>query len=283
MSASPQIRRACVAGMFYPGDADTLSQQIDGFLSTTPQPPRGRVRVAVSPHAGYPYSGRVAAHGFRALADSGARTVVVIGPSHVEYFPFSSVFDGDGYETPLGVIPIDRDLAARIAGERETVRLSPRGHAQEHLPRGEHSLEVQLPFVQRALGGARIVPIVMGEQHWDHCSELGTALAEVLDDDVAIVASSDLSHFHDHERAEALDGAFCEALSTLGAREVYDAVRRGKCEACGAGPVVAALAATEAMDGREFHLLERTNSGRTTGDRSSVVGYLSAIVTTPLA
>jgi AmmeMemoRadiSam system protein B len=278
--------------MFYPADAVALGRKVDDLLAAVPTFSGGRVRAAVSPHAGYPYSGLVAAHTFAAIAagtkdgerdgtENAVRTVVIIAPSHVEYFPFSSVFDGDGYETPLGVVPVDRDAVLRITEGRDTVRASESGHMQEHLPRGEHSLEVQLPFLQRSLGRARVVPIVMGEQRWENCAELGAALAQIIDEDVVIVASSDLSHFHDDRRADSLDSAFGAALSTMSARDVYDAVRTGKCEACGAGPVVAALAAAQSIADREFHLLSRTHSGEVTGDRSSVVGYLSAVVTSP--
>ncbi len=267
--------------MFYPGDADTLRRNVDELLASAPAFSTGRVRAAVSPHAGYPYSGHVAARTFGAIAAHVVNTVVVIAPSHVESFNFSSVFDGDGYETPLGVIEVDRDLAADISSGRGTVRSSPHGHMQPDLPRGEHSLEVQLPFLQRAIPDARIVPIVMGEQRWEHCTDLGQALAETAGDGVVIVASSDLSHFYDGARADALDASFGEALSTMDPRVVYDAVHSGTCEACGAGPVVAALTAIDSLDGLEFHLLERTHSGATTGDNSSVVGYLSAVVTTP--
>lgn len=276
------IRTPAVAGMFYPGKADDLAERVDTLLASVPEPPAGRVRAAVSPHAGYPYSGRVAANTYRALSRSRPRTVVVIGPSHVEYFPFTSVFDGDGYETPLGVLGVDTDLAARVAARGGTIRRSPSGHAHDHLARGEHGIEVQIPFLQRALEGAAVVPIVMGEQRWEHCRELAEALADAAGDDVAVVASSDLSHFHDHARADELDGVFADTLAAMDARALYEAVDAGRCEACGAGPVMAALGAVESVSGRTFHLLERTDSGAVTGDTTSVVGYLSAVVATQM-
>jgi hypothetical protein len=266
--------------MFYPARPAELERRVDEMLAAAPQAgPLGRSRVLVSPHAGYAYSGTVAAYGFRAVADSDVSTVVLIGPSHVEYFDFSSVFDGDAYETPLGVLHVDHELAERVCAGRDTVRRSPRGHVQTHLPRGEHSLEVQLPFLQRIFADVRIVPIVMGEQGWRHCEELGRALAAAAGDDTLVLASTDLSHFYDARRAEELDAAFCRALATLSARVVHDAVKARTCEACGLGPVVAALAAVAGEDGLLYSELRRTHSGAVTGDNSSVVGYLSAVVT----
>jgi AmmeMemoRadiSam system protein B len=286
MTSDVHIRPPSVAGMFYPGDANELSRRVDELLASVDVPlheARGaRPRLLVSPHAGYPYSGRVAAHGFRAASlEAAPRTVVVVGPSHVEYFDFSSVFVGEGYETPLGVVAVDRDLAQRLCSGLETVRASDRGHVQPHLPRGEHSLEVQLPFLQRAFGDdVRIVPIVMGDQSWRTCVELGEALRAAVDEGALIVASTDLSHFYDARRAAELDGTFCSVLSSMDARALANAVDERRCEACGAGPVVASLLAVEPLSRRGYHELSRAHSGEVTGDNSSVVGYLSAAVST---
>lgn len=274
------IRTPAVAGLFYPGDPERLKATVDEMTAAAAPAPAGRVRAAVSPHAGYPYSGRLAARSLTALARSRPETVVVVGPSHVEYFPFTSVFDGEAYATPLGEIPVDRERAAALAEGGESLRFSPRGHMQEALPRGEHALEVQLPFLQRLLPGVHIVPVVMGEQGYAACMELGEAVAG-LGGDVAVVASSDLSHFYPHDRAEALDRAFADVLATRDPGAVFDAVRDGRCEACGAGPVIAALRSVQDLPGLEYHMLERTNSGAATGDRSSVVGYLAAVYSTP--
>lgn len=274
------IRTHAVAGLFYPADPAALGDAVDRLFDAAPAPPPGRVRAAVSPHAGYPYSGRIAAGALRAVAASRPRAVVVVGPSHVEHFPFTSIFDGHAYETPLGEVPIDRELSRRIADGARTVRLSTRGHVHCHLPRGEHGLEVQLPFLQRALPDIPVVAVVMGEQRWEQCDELGRALARA-GDSVAVVASSDLSHFHAHAEAEILDRTFVDTLSRKNARVLYDAVAGGQCEACGAAPVTAALRAVEALPGLSCHTLARSNSGETTGEHSSVVGYLAAVFCTP--
>jgi len=279
MTLEAHTRRPAVAGLFYPAEPGRLAEQVDALIDAAPDPaPAGRVAVMVSPHAGYPYSGAVAAHGFRCLQREDFETLVLVGPSHVEYFDFSAVFTGRAYETPLGQVVVDVDLARRLDQSRPSVRASARGHVQAHLMRGEHSLEVQLPFLQRAAPHARVVPIVMGEQRWQNCLELGEALAEHCGPGTVILASTDLSHFYDYDHATALDETFCQVLSRLDARALHDAVRAGRCEACGAGPVVASLVAS-GTGPHSCTLLQRANSGDVTGDRASVVGYLSAVLT----
>jgi AmmeMemoRadiSam system protein B len=264
--------------MFYPADPRTLCRTVDAMVDDAPAcDASSPVRMLLSPHAGYPYSGAVAAAGFRRLRVQDVDTIVLIGPSHVEAFDFTSVFTGEAYETPIGSVPVDRDLALRIAGSHETIRESGSGHIQPGLMRGEHGLEVQLPFLQRTQAHVRIVPIVMGLQDWEHCTALGESLRSHCGEDTVILASSDLSHFYDYDRARVMDAEFMDTLSRLDPAALYDAVRKGRCEACGAGPVVAGLIATASGDDR-YNELARANSGDVTGDRTSVVGYASAVV-----
>jgi AmmeMemoRadiSam system protein B len=284
MSPSSGIRAPAVAGLFYPRDREGLARAVDALLAQAPAALEGGlIRTVVSPHAGYAYSGRVAARGFRLLATPAEapaiRRVVVIGPSHVEAFSFTSVFDGRAYRTPLGDVPIDEDTARAIASSHASIRLSPRGHVQPHLSRGEHGIEVQVPFLQTVLPDASLVAIVMGSQDWDSCAALGEAIASACDpSSTLVVASSDLSHFYPYEEANRLDSIFCSTLEGLDAAALHGAVARSECEACGAGPVVASLIATELSRERRCRVLQRLNSGDVTGDRSSVVGYASAVV-----
>lgn len=272
-----------MAGYFYPRGEKELVEQIDGMIeaATPPAAPPGAIaRVLVSPHAGYRYSGKVAASGYRFIRDQDVHTVVVISPSHVEHFGFSAVFDGGGYQTPLGVAPISRENTDRLASINTRVIKSEHGHEQSHLPRQEHALEVQIPFLQRVLGPFELVAVVMGDQSWENCSALGEALSHLTrDPGVLVVASTDLSHFHDSETANRLDGCFRDALTTMDARAVHETVRSGRGEACGAGPVVASLLATDWLPARSCIPLSQSNSGDESGDYSSVVGYLSAVVT----
>ncbi len=286
MDDARSIRPPAVAGLFYPDDPDALARKVDEFLARAmvenARVPTDRARMLVAPHAGYAYSGAVAARGFALLARDAYDTVVLVGPSHVDAFDFTSVFEGDAYRTPLGVLDVDRPAAHLLARAHPSIRLSDRGHASPRHARGEHGLEVLLPFLQRACDRPHIVPIVMGDQGWDACLALGRALAAAMDPErTLVVASSDLSHFHSYDEAVRRDAAFCEVLTTLDAARLYDAVRAGRCEACGAGPVMAGLVASAAWEKRRCRVLACINSGDVTGEHESVVGYASAVVTTP--
>ncbi|MBI4720780.1 MAG: AmmeMemoRadiSam system protein B [Chitinivibrionia bacterium] len=281
MSDKESIRKPAVADQFYPADPGRLRADIREFLSNADvAPPAGRILALVSPHAGYVYSGQVAAHGYKLLQAQGARTVIVISPSHVEFFPFASIYGGGGYETPLGVIPVDKELANRIASNGDLVRLSDKGHLQERLSRQEHALEVQLPFLQCVLGSFSVVPIVMGDQSWEICEALGEAIAPVLKEPGAvIVASSDLSHFHPEKTARSLDSAFCGLLEKMDAELLYEGIEDRSFEACGAGPVIASILACTSAGTSECRILATATSADASGDRSSVVGYASAVIT----
>jgi AmmeMemoRadiSam system protein B/AmmeMemoRadiSam system protein A len=279
MKEHQRVRKATVAGMFYPGDATTLRSNLNSLLNSVDvPPPSGRPVVLVEPHAGYQYSGRVAAHGYKLLLDRDIRTVVVISPSHVEYFAGVSAFAGDAYETPLGTVDVDQSLVDTIVDANPLIEKSQRGHVQERR-RGEHALEVQLPFLQAVLRRFTIVPVVMGDQSWEYCRALGDALGPVLQrPDVLIVASSDLSHFYSDKVARKLDEVFLERLTAMDPRQLYESVQNKSCEACGAGPVIAALIAASYIESPTCRVLSTANSGDVTGDRSQVVGYASAVV-----
>lgn len=283
MNAAISIRHPAVAGMFYPAGPTALADTVDALLEASPAG-EDRPRMLLSPHAGYRYSGRAAARAFRRLQPGAATTVIVTGPSHVEAFDFTSVFDGDAYETPLGPVPVDRDLARALADADDSIRLSPRGHVFTRGPMGEHGIEVILPFLQRVLGEFSFVPVVMGAQSWRASHALGEAIARCADAErTVLVASSDLSHFHAYDEAVRLDTVFCGLFERLDASDLNRAVEEGRCEACGAGPVAASLVAIESVPGRAATILDRFNSGDVTSDRGRVVGYASAAVTAPEA
>jgi hypothetical protein len=281
MEKPARVRKPAVAGTFYPGDPRTLRRDIESFLSRVPKLPlEGRPLVLIEPHAGYMYSGQVAAHGYKLIENLDIRTVVVVSPSHMEYFPFASVFDGDAYETPLGRIAIDSDVAHAIgSSDPAWIRLSDRGHIQPGSYRQEHALEVQLPFLQSVLREFRIVPIVMGDQNWELCLALGGAIAPHLArKDTLVVVSSDLSHFHAYDAAKTMDGLFCELVEEMNPQRLYESIRHNECEACGAGPVIASLIAGQRAGALDCRILHAANSGDVTGERDSVVGYAAGVV-----
>ncbi|MBN1884587.1 MAG: AmmeMemoRadiSam system protein B [Candidatus Krumholzibacteriota bacterium] len=272
------VRPPVVAGQFYPGDPVRLRRDIEGYLDAVGAADvGGRVVALVSPHAGYQYSGAVAAHGYRLIRGRSYETVVVISPCHVEYFDFSSVFPGAAYETPLGAIPVNREIVELLAGTGGRVRAAMEGHRVVAGGRGEHSLEVQLPFLQVALGQFDLVAIVMGDQSASNVRILGEALGEALAGrNALIVASTDLSHFHAGREAGRLDGVFLDGLRGFSVEQLLSSLSSGGTEACGGGPTAAAMIAAGRLGASRCDVLAYATSGDVTGDHSSVVGYVSA-------
>lgn len=280
LSEGQKVRQPAVAGGFYPADPKELGKMLDEFLARAAVPEiRGPVVALVSPHAGYPYSGQVAAHAYALLKGKKVERVVVIAPSHFEAFAFASVYDGDAYATPLGNIPVDKDFAAKLAAMNPLLKLSDRGHTPRG--QGEHALEVQLPFLQRVLGPFKLVPVVMGEQDYQTSRALGVALAKLLQgptkasppSGTLIVASSDLSHYHSYNEAVTLDRKALAALEEWDYLSMSQNFQRGIWEACGGGPMVAAMIAAERLGANQAKVLKYANSGDVTGDKSRVVGY----------
>jgi MEMO1 family protein len=287
-SDNPKIRPAGVAGSFYPADPKELGKMIDDFLAraTVPANP-GPLIAVVSPHAGYPFSGPVAAYAYALLRGRKFARVVVISPSHYESFAFSSVYDGDAYSTPLGTIPIDKAFASRLVAASPLIKFSDRGHGvvQGHW---EHALEDELPFLQRVLGEFKLVPVVMGDQSYESSRALGVALAKLIqkgsrasggDYDTLIVASSDLSHYHPYDDAVTLDHKTLSAIEEWDYFNMSENFQLRVWEACGGGGIVAAMIAAERLGANRATILKYANSGDVTGDKTRVVGYGAVALT----
>jgi AmmeMemoRadiSam system protein B/AmmeMemoRadiSam system protein A len=273
-------RKPAFAGQFYTGNPTALRNEIEEYLENADmQPIEGTIIALVSPHAGYMYSGQVAAYGYRLIRDKAYETVVVISPSHADYFDFNSVFPGKSYLTPLGEIPIDHEMVDEITARNDLVRADLRGHISGALRNSEHSLEVQLPFLQVALGEFKLVPIVMGAQSSACIEALGNALGEALQGrKVLIVASTDLSHFHGDASAKRLDNVFMDKLRAFDSAELTKALNRKDTEACGGGPTAAAIIASRKLGAERCVVRHYANSGDVTGDTTRVVGYVSAVM-----
>jgi MEMO1 family protein len=263
-----------VAGQFYPAKPDELNRMLDEFLAKAEVPAiSGRIVAVIAPHAGYIYSGGVAAHSYAVLKGQKFERVVVIAPSHFESFPFSSVFNGDAYATPLGMVPVDKDFAQKLAKLSPLIQLSSRGHTPGS-QQGEHAVEVELPFLQHVLGEFKLVPIVMGEQTYQTERALGVSLAKMISgSDTLIVVSSDLSHYHTYDQASALDHRTLQAIEKWDYLSLSENFQAGVWEACGGGPIVAAMIAAERLGANEARILKYANTGDVTGDHSRVVGY----------
>lgn len=268
---TPAVRPAAVAGMFYPADPKQLAQMVDGFLAKAAPQPVPNLLAIVSPHAGYQYSGPVAAWSYALLKGRHYQRVVVIAPSHYDAFPFVSVFEGAAYTTPLGRVPVDQAFAKRLVNA-SLIKLSGLGHTPDADKR-EHALEVQLPFLQRVLGDFQLVPVVMGAQDYGSCRALGLALAKLVGPETLIVVSSDLSHYHPYDEAVRIDRKTLTAVSEWDYLSMSRNFAQRIWEACGGGPIIAAMIAVERLGANQAVVLKYANSGDTAGDRSRVVGY----------
>ena len=255
-----KVREPAVAGQFYPGDEEELANQIDGYLATVKPTPIKNLRGLVCPHAGYVYSGQTAAYAYKQLSGARFKTVVVMAPSHRVWFEGASIPDADAYATPLGMVLLS-PRAAELAKGRPFVRSAVVGFNSPHAR--EHSLEVQLPFLQRTLKDFAIIPMVLGEVD---PAGVARALEGIIDGDTLVVASSDLSHQHAYDVAVELDTSCIEAICDL------DVKRMEKEEACGRLPVLTLMHIAR-KKGWKAKLLDYRNSGDVTGDKSGVVGY----------
>lgn len=272
LMGSSKVRQPAVAGSFYPGDQKALRETVSSMLKKA-APPRvtGRIVGLVAPHAGYVYSGQVAAWAYRAVEGTQYDAVVVVAPSHHVYFEGSSIFRDGSYMTPLGVIETATDIADAIAAADPSVGARADAHAREH------SLEVQLPFLQVALPRLRLVPIVMGDQSLAGARRLAKAIAAgVRGKNVLLVASTDLSHYHSYAQAVSMDRVVMDHIEKYDPEGLLADLDRERCEACGGGPVAAVMLAAREMGAVRAVVLNHANSGDVTGDRSAVVGYMSA-------
>lgn len=265
------IRRAAVAGSWYPGSAVALAKAVDGYLTTTTRDVDGDLVALIAPHAGLMYSGPVAAHAYRLLRDRRFDLVVLVGPSHFVGFDGVSIVPAGAFETPLGRAVIDEDCSRALVAATSIVVDHPRAHAREH------SLEMQLPFVQRLAPAARIVPLVMGYQTAETARALGEALARVVSGRRALlVASTDLSHYHDAETAARLDASVIAHVERFDPDGLQRTLDLQPDHACGGGPTVAVMRAAKALGARDAAVLAYADSGDVSGDKSAVVGYLAA-------
>jgi AmmeMemoRadiSam system protein B len=272
--ACDEIREPAVAGQFYPGDANDLRLEMSAMLQRPPSrratPPR-EVIAGVAPHAGYMYSGAVAARFYLFIAGAAPSLAVIISPSHRERFAAISIFGGRAYRTPLGEVPVNREAADDLFRRGAPFINDWRGH------NAEHALEVQLPFLQMLWPELTIVPIVMGEQSADFCEQLGSALAETLRHRRAIiVASSDLSHYHSHQQARQIDQRVLRAVRKFDPERLLKDFEGGRAEACGGGPMVAAMLAARRLGATKAQVLGYRDSSAVSGDESQVVGYMAA-------
>ena len=282
MSAIPDLRPSPIAGRWYPGDPAHLTRLVDGYIHDAVLPPlAGEVVAVISPHAGYRYSGRTAGHSFRALLGRQVDVVAVLSPLHT-YHPGALLTSAHrAYQTPLGAVEIDRALVERL----DTL-LRARGSAGLNAVANdeEHSLEIELPFLQRALGAPfKLVPVMLRSQQFATANSLGQALAELLTGrNALIVASSDLSHFYTENVANELDTVMLANIERFSPEGVLEAEYTQSGFACGVGAIAAALWAARGLGADRAQVVHHSTSADETHDPGEVVGYGAAVVTRPV-
>jgi hypothetical protein len=267
------LRKSVIAGSWYPGAPSILRRDIENYFDLVPDLElEGDVVGLIAPHAGYIYSGQVAANVYKLIRGKKYDVVIVIGPSHRVAFHGVSIFSKGGYETPLGIVPVAEELAEKIKILSKTVVDIPEAHFQEH------SVEIQLPFLQVALGDFSFIPLVMGDQNANTCQELAEAIYKASHGKkILIVGSSDLSHFYNYNMAKKMDAVVLRHLKDGDAVGLLANLENGSAEACGGGPIVVVMLVAHMMNANKAHLLKYANSGDVTGDKSSVVGYAAAV------
>jgi AmmeMemoRadiSam system protein B len=269
------VRRTAVAGTWYPDNPARLVAELDACLARVDAGPDAPPRAIVAPHAGLKYSGPVAAYAYDAVRRSRPYAVVLVGPSHFVPFAGVSIWPAGAWDTPLGQVQVDAELASAIrAASDDIVEL-------EAAHRREHSLEMQLPFLAHLVSGVPIVPLVMGHQTRATSLALGVALAHAVrasGKNVLLVASTDLSHYEEASVAADLDGVVIERVAALDPNGLMSALEREPRHACGGGPMVSVLDAAQRLGASAARVLRYADSGDVSGDKSSVVGYMAAAV-----
>ena len=274
-----KVRRPTQAGSFYASDAEALKTQVQRcFLhelgpKELPKVSKGRLKEVVGlvcPHAGYMYSGAVAANAYYELAKDGKPdTVVILGPNHTGYGSALALMNDGVWRTPLGDVEVDGATADEIVQETRLVDVDDVAH------RFEHSIEVQLPFLQYLYGSEfKFVPICFQMQDLASAVEVGNALVEVLaNKNAVVIASSDMTHYEPQANASAKDLAALKAVEAMDARRFYSVIEARNVTACGYGPIATVITYAKGLGAKEAKLLSYKSSGDITGDYSSVVGY----------
>ena len=264
------IKEPSVAGTFYPADKKELKDTIDTFLSKVNRiPGEGNIIALISPHAGYRYSGQVAAYGYKHIQDRDIRKIILIGQSHHEGFKGASVYTNGSFKTPLGNVEIDEKSAKKLLNENADVKFYPEAFAKEH------SIEVQLPFLQSMLKDFTIIPILIGSPTRQTFEHLISELTEMMDGQTLMIASTDLSHYHGYSEAVEMDSKLISAIERLSVMNAGELVQTGKSEMCGSIPVIIAMEVAKRHGANLGVLFNYANSGDVTQEKDKVIGYAS--------
>jgi AmmeMemoRadiSam system protein B len=278
MTTIAPVRPSPIAGTWYEGNPKALARAVDQYLDQAELPELpGEVIAVIAPHAGHIYSGPVAGYAFAAVRGQTPDLVAVLSPMHQPYYEPLLTTAHDAYETPLGPVPVDKDILADLDSRLQKslgYQLAPVAYDQEH------SLEIELPFLQRALGADfKLLPVMVRAQSAEVSKQLGVALAETLRGrNALLVASTDLSHFYAQTEALSFDTEMLRRIESFLPEDVFCAEEEQKGYACGLGALTAVLWAAKNLGGDTVKVLRHATSGDVTGDYSSVVGYGAAVV-----
>lgn len=276
---SQRIRHSVIAGTWYPGTERGLARTVDEYLSQVDQPlVPGKLLGLISPHAGYAYSGQTAAFAYHQLQDREVDTIVLMGPSHRAWVGDYAVSGEDAYETPLGRVPLDQAFVAELDGRLPLRRIE---------RDAEHSLEIQLPFLQRQLDDFHLVPIMISADDPSIAQRLATALVEIIrqrstdNGHTLLVASSDLHHIENYDEVVRRDQPVIEAIAAYDLDALTGLLMAPGCSVCGRMPILTTLHAAKSLGADAVKILHHTNSGDVTGERRAgqyTVGYMSAAI-----
>lgn len=272
---SENIKEPNVSGQFYSADPKELAKGVDAFINNKAAkliPVEENADIIIAPHAGYVYSGAVAGYSFKAVSAKKIKTVIILAPSHFYAFDGASIWAKGGLKTPLGVAIVDEDFATALLAADPKFINDPAAYEKEH------SLEVEIPFLQKTYKDFKIVPVILGQMSFATCKKLAETLNTLIGDrqDVLVVVSSDMSHYHDAATARTMDLGTLEIIKKLDAKDLYKQGLLRTREMCGFIPVTTALLLAQ-MRGLEAHVLQYAHSGDVTGDNSRVVGYASVV------
>jgi len=267
------IRKPAVAGMFYPRSEEALNILLADLMNQTKVKKKyENIFGIVAPHAGYIYSGLTAAYAYNVVRNNKFSTAIIISPSHREFFHGSSIYNGDYFSTPLGLVEIDSKLRKTICHKSKSIFEGEVGH------NSEHAVEVHIPFLQFIQPDIKILPIVIGDQRKEFIYELADSISNIYNDKILVIASSDLSHFYSKDIARRLDHQVEERIINFEFDELLTDLNNNACEACGGGAIIALMKAAASLGFTNTDILSKTDSGDFSGDNSSVVGYLSAVI-----
>ncbi len=266
------VKTPNVAGTFYPADPKVLSKTVEELLAQAGTPAEtaatDSIEIAVAPHAGYSYSGIIAAHTFKALSQKQYSTIIILAPSHFYPFEGAVTWPRGALQTPLGALAVDEPMAQALL-QTDVVKDNPEPFNKEH------ALEVELPFIQKTFGQVKIVPLLLGQPNFQHAEALAVALHRVIGSrhDVLVLISTDMSHYRSHGEAKAMDAGTLKAIAEGDIQGFWQGNLSGTMEMCGFVPMAVGLMLSKLRGLSPATVLSYANSGDTTGDKTSVVGY----------